>query len=345
MGFFQRREQAIHDPRGVTMVELLVTISILLIILGFLLPVLVSARESARRAGCMNNLAQIGKAVNAYDSNQGSLPGWRMSLPGYTDVTGNNVSWAITILPYLDAMDLYDWFRTQAAGVATLDDVRKKRLPRYACPTIVSEAKTLSPLSYMGNGGTGAEVIRADGNQYRGDGVFLDNVGSGTYTALTHSLSTIGARDGTSGTMMMTERAGMTAPLTVSWADAPVAAVLNANAVATTHLILHPPALGVGATPPIDKRVINPSSTTTISAGADWNLRYPSSRHASLACAVFCDGRTQSMSETIAPWVYCQILTSDRRTQSPRAAAWEVYPVSGAWVRYVFDEKDLNPKK
>lgn len=348
VGLPDRLRPMAGHPHGVTLVELLVTVSILLILLAFLLPVLANAREAARRAGCMNNLAQIGKGVTGFDTNQGSMPGWRMSLPGYSDVAPGNpmVSWAVPILPYIDQLDVFDWFRTYAAGVGALDDVRTKRLERYACPTIVSETKTLSPISYMGNGGTGAEVLRAGGNQYRGDGAMLDTVGSATYAPLTQSLSMIGARDGTAATLLATERTGTNAPLTPSWADAPLPAPLNANAVVTTHLVLHPLALAVGGTPDPAKRLVNPTAATmTVLLDPNWNLRYPSSRHPAGVSAVFCDGRTQFISERVAPWVYCQILTTDRRTQSPRAAAWEVYPVGALWPRYVFDQRDLQPKK
>ncbi len=340
-----RTPQGAAYPRGLTLVELLVTISVLVIVIALLLPALSMARETARRAGCMNNLAQIGKGVTGHDTNQGSMPGWRMALAGYTDVSGDHVSWSVAILPYVDELDVFDWFRTYAAGATNMDDVRAKRLERYACPTIVSQTKVLAPISYMGNGGTGAEMLRADGNQYRGDGAMVDQVGSATYAPLTQSLSLIGARDGTANTLLATERTGPHAPLEPSWADAPLPAVLNANAVVTTHLILHPPALPDGDTPPPAKRFVNPTAESMATDNPDWILRYPSSRHPGGVSAVFCDGRTQFISEAVAPWVYCQILTTDRRTASPRAAAWEVYPVDGQWVRYVFDQRDLQPKR
>jgi len=140
---------------------------------------------------------------------------------------------------------------------------------------------------------------------------------------------------------LITERAGFEAPLDVPWADSPPPTPLNANAVATIHLVLHPPALASGATPATGLCVINPTASTTISQQADWQSRYLSSRHREGVCAVFCDGRAQFMSDKIAPWVYGQILTSDARATSNRAAAWEMYAVNGQWVRYVFDEEDL----
>jgi len=51
---------------GFTMVEMLVSISIIAVLLGLLLPVLSSARESGRRAVCLANLRTFGQAIEMY---------------------------------------------------------------------------------------------------------------------------------------------------------------------------------------------------------------------------------------------------------------------------------------
>lgn len=60
--------------RGITMVELLVCISVLVIMMGLLFPALQMARESSRRSICSNNLRQIGIAVSAYCSATRAVP-------------------------------------------------------------------------------------------------------------------------------------------------------------------------------------------------------------------------------------------------------------------------------
>ncbi len=62
-----------HD--AFTLVELLVVIAIVAVLMGVLVPVLSSARVSARKVACLSNLRQIGMAIHMYsDDNHGNIP-------------------------------------------------------------------------------------------------------------------------------------------------------------------------------------------------------------------------------------------------------------------------------
>ncbi len=55
-------------PKGLTMIETLVAIAVVVVLLGLLVVGLARTREQARRAACKNNLKQIGLALHVYAS-------------------------------------------------------------------------------------------------------------------------------------------------------------------------------------------------------------------------------------------------------------------------------------
>jgi prepilin-type processing-associated H-X9-DG protein len=77
-------------------------------LIALLLPAVQAARESARRAQCVNNLKQIGLALHNYEGSLQTLP------PGYVsafDTTGTDLGpgwgWATMILPQLEQPALF----------------------------------------------------------------------------------------------------------------------------------------------------------------------------------------------------------------------------------------------
>jgi len=61
--------------RGFTLVEMIVTVGIIVVLMGVMVPVLKGIQAEARSAGCMSNLRQIGTGLEAYrQRNRDLLP-------------------------------------------------------------------------------------------------------------------------------------------------------------------------------------------------------------------------------------------------------------------------------
>ncbi len=99
---------------GFTLVELLVVIAILGVLISLLLPAVQSARESSRRTSCLNNLKQLGLAVQNYEGVHGRLPRSGTDEEPYAELrhleAGKKLSWVVLLLPYFEQKNLFDQF-------------------------------------------------------------------------------------------------------------------------------------------------------------------------------------------------------------------------------------------
>src|SRR4051812_43252809 len=97
--------------RGFTLVELLVVIAIIGILVALLLPAIQSAREAARRAQCVNNIKQLGIAMQNYHDVRKKLP-----MGSYSCCWG---TWQMAVLPFIEEQqlaDAYQWSPNIATG-------------------------------------------------------------------------------------------------------------------------------------------------------------------------------------------------------------------------------------
>ncbi len=116
--------------RGFTLVELLVVIAIIGTLIALLLPAIQAARESGRRASCANNIKQLALGVESHKTLLGHFPtgGWNQNWLGDKDRGADwrqPGGWCFTILPYIDAKNLYD----SGSMVASTN------IPLFVCPT------------------------------------------------------------------------------------------------------------------------------------------------------------------------------------------------------------------
>jgi prepilin-type N-terminal cleavage/methylation domain-containing protein/prepilin-type processing-associated H-X9-DG protein len=139
-----------------TLIELLVSISIISLLMALLLPAVQSARESARRAQCSNNLKQFGLSLQNYHDTFGSLPPGRIKSydPRYAGskppCTSSIVdkSLEVFVLSYMEQTTLYNAINQDLAIIGGENStVHAIAISTFACPSDPSSgwASNLNP--------------------------------------------------------------------------------------------------------------------------------------------------------------------------------------------------------
>ncbi|MGC8642045.1 MAG: DUF1559 domain-containing protein [Isosphaeraceae bacterium] len=197
---------------GMTLIELLVVVFIIGLLIALFLPAVISSRGAVRRAECVNNLRQLGVAIQSFEVGTGYFPS---GAPGVRQTIGGRVGVAVPrehspllqILSYLDADPVaksanltlrYDFGDTPENAT-----VSRTHLSVFLCPSETSPllAAPTGPTSYRANLGPGPYLIdmsaRPIGN-YPGGGegpfVFGRNLSPGDF------------KDGLSNTVFMSEK-------------------------------------------------------------------------------------------------------------------------------------------
>lgn len=121
---------------GFSLVELLVTIAIIGVLVGIMLPAVQATREAARRMQCLNNLMQQGIAFHNFELSHETLPSGVTNPAGPVryEKVGEHTSWSIRILPYIDQLrtrELYD----DSKGVYASENraIIRTEIPLYIC--------------------------------------------------------------------------------------------------------------------------------------------------------------------------------------------------------------------
>jgi prepilin-type processing-associated H-X9-DG protein/prepilin-type N-terminal cleavage/methylation domain-containing protein len=122
---------------GFTVLELLVSVAIIGVLAGILLPAIMWARESARRTHCVNNLRQIGVTIQQYHDTAQRLPeAWTQASDGIS-----GYGWAVALLPYFEETTVSRNISRHLPITAAPNKIaRESDLQLMRCPSDISEA-------------------------------------------------------------------------------------------------------------------------------------------------------------------------------------------------------------
>jgi prepilin-type N-terminal cleavage/methylation domain-containing protein/prepilin-type processing-associated H-X9-DG protein len=119
--------------RGFTLIEILVVVAIIGVLVALLMPAINSARESARRTSCADNLRQIGLATQNYVDAHQMYPSGRTN-----GVAGSGQNWSplAGILPFIEGQMVYELLNFDfIPGHDANDTARKIDVNTYLCPS------------------------------------------------------------------------------------------------------------------------------------------------------------------------------------------------------------------
>jgi prepilin-type processing-associated H-X9-DG protein/prepilin-type N-terminal cleavage/methylation domain-containing protein len=122
--------------RAFTLIELLVVLGIIGALVALLLPAVQQAREGARRTRCINNLKQIGLALQNYHTRLECFPAGFISQIDWTGDTGPGWGWASMMLPELEARPTFDAINFELnVEVPQNRTARHTRIGSFICPS------------------------------------------------------------------------------------------------------------------------------------------------------------------------------------------------------------------
>ncbi len=224
-----------QQRHGFTLIELLVVTAIIGILVALIVPAVQKVRESANIAQCVNNLKQIGLAMQGYhDANKRFPPGY---IDDNTDPdstpdndTGPGWGWAAHLLPYVELAGVYKQISFHAPiGVGVNADIAQLPIFIYQCSSDpyqdafpVYDSNFANPIAviahsnYVGCNGR-VECFSGAGGNPQGEsgdgGGGFGQAGVGVF--FRNSRTRIAdVTDGLSSTIFVGERSGSHAPST-----------------------------------------------------------------------------------------------------------------------------------
>lgn len=137
-----------------TLIEVLVAISVIGLLMGLLIPAVISSREASRRVDCMSRLKQIGAALSAHESTHGAFPSAFLARgidkDGGPRPTNAPPAPHYQILPYLEQSALFNSVNTRPGS--DLDSVARHQANQTAFGTALAVFLCPSSIAELGPG-------------------------------------------------------------------------------------------------------------------------------------------------------------------------------------------------
>jgi prepilin-type N-terminal cleavage/methylation domain-containing protein/prepilin-type processing-associated H-X9-DG protein len=173
--------------RAFTLIELLVTLAVVAVLIGLTVAAVQRVRARAAAAQCMNNLKQIGLALQNYHDSHGAFPPGCLGPKSPQPFMG----WMTRLLPYLEQGALWDDALRAFAAAPFFEDtphrpILGRPMPPFLCPledrTTATVGLTAGLTSYQGVSGRSVAVF--DGVLYLDSAVRLGDVTDGASLTL-----------------------------------------------------------------------------------------------------------------------------------------------------------------
>ncbi len=126
-----------HRQRSAfTVVELLVVMAIIGVLIGLLLPAVQKTREAANRVACLNNLKQLGIALQAYNVAYGTFPIGVITDQNQDDLIVGQATAYDLLLPFIEQDNLQkSWDPSQPWYQGANADEARVQVRLFFCPS------------------------------------------------------------------------------------------------------------------------------------------------------------------------------------------------------------------
>jgi type II secretory pathway pseudopilin PulG len=136
---------------------LLVVIAIIGMLMALLLPAVQQAKETARRAVCLNNEKQLVTAMQNYDASKRELPGYVNAIAkgaaGANDNHGRMATWVIMLFPYMERTDVWSVWNNPDPVSSPNPNLPAPYMELLVCPSNPPTTQDQPWLAYVVNCG------------------------------------------------------------------------------------------------------------------------------------------------------------------------------------------------